>query len=107
MEEKSVDLRREGGGGLGIKNLWKMNVSLLCKWWWYLENSSGLWQDIVRLKYVKGSPTCLILNKFNDSPIWSDLLKIRHIYLMGREIKIGNGRMVSFWLDCWLDNTPL
>jgi hypothetical protein len=52
-------------------------LSLLCKWWWYLENGSGLWQDIVRLKYVKGSPTYLIPNRYNDSPIWSDLLKIR------------------------------
>jgi hypothetical protein len=82
-------------------------LSLLCKWWWYLENGSGLWQDIVRLKYVKDSPTCLIPNRYNGSPIWSDLLKIRHIYLMGRKFKIGNGKMVSFWLDNWLDGTPL
>jgi hypothetical protein len=34
-------------------------------------------------------------------------LKIRHIYLRGREIKIENGRMMSFWLDSWLDNIPL
>jgi hypothetical protein len=24
------------------------------KWWWALKNKEGLWQDIVRLKYVKG-----------------------------------------------------
>lgn len=24
-------------GGLGIKNLRKMNINLLCKWWWKLE----------------------------------------------------------------------
>jgi hypothetical protein len=28
-------------------------ISLLCKWWWLLESGEGLWQEIVRLKYVK------------------------------------------------------
>jgi hypothetical protein len=29
-------------GGLGIKNIRKMNVSFLCKWWWKLEKEKGL-----------------------------------------------------------------
>jgi hypothetical protein len=56
-------------GGSGIKNLWKMNISLLCKWWWALETGNGLCQEIVKVKYVKGSPICLIPNRINDSPI--------------------------------------
>jgi len=40
-------------GGLCVKDLWKMNISLMCKWWWKLERSEGLWQEIVRKKYVK------------------------------------------------------
>jgi hypothetical protein len=79
-----------------------MNVSLLCKWWWLLENENSLWQDIVKLKYVKGSPICLIQNKISDSPIWSDLLKVRHIYLKCREYKLNNGKLISFLLDTWL-----
>jgi hypothetical protein len=94
-------------GGLGIKNLWKMNIALLCKWWWALETGNGLWQDIVRIKYVQGSPICLIPNRLNDSPIWSDLLKVRSIYLRGRGVKVNNGRNVSFWLEPWIDDKPL
>jgi hypothetical protein len=30
-------------GGLGIKDLRKMNISLMCKWWWRLETKDGLW----------------------------------------------------------------
>ncbi|WVZ82085.1 hypothetical protein U9M48_029388 [Paspalum notatum var. saurae] len=30
-------------GGLGIKNLENLNISLLCKWWWEFENEEGLW----------------------------------------------------------------
>jgi hypothetical protein len=62
-----------------------VNVSLICKWWWALENEDDLWQDIVRLKYVK----------------------IRHIYLKGRGIKINNGQNTSFWLDHWMGDPPL
>ena len=35
-------------GGLGIKDIRKMNISLLCKWWWKLENEKGLWQQIIQ-----------------------------------------------------------
>lgn len=45
-------------GGLGIHDLRKMNLSLLCKWWWKLEKEAGTWQDIVQGKYVKNRPIC-------------------------------------------------
>lgn len=32
-------------GGLGIKDVRKIDISLICKWWW---NESGLWQEIVK-----------------------------------------------------------
>ena len=28
-------------GGFGIKNIRKMNISLICKWWWKLEAEEG------------------------------------------------------------------
>jgi hypothetical protein len=68
-------------GGLGVKNLRELNIIIMCKWWWLLEHEEGLWQDIVNLKYVHNTPVCLIKPKISDSPIWSDLLKIRHIYI--------------------------
>jgi hypothetical protein len=83
-----------------------MNISLLCKWWWNLENDEGLWQDIVRIKYVKNTPINLIKYRQSDSPMWNDLLKVRHIYLHGRGFKINTGRMISFWLDPWLNGKP-
>jgi hypothetical protein len=33
--------RPKNKGGLGVKDLRKMNLSLLCKWWWKLENEVG------------------------------------------------------------------
>jgi hypothetical protein len=31
-------------GGLGIKDIRKMNLSLLCKWVWKVDREDGLWQ---------------------------------------------------------------
>jgi len=29
-------------GGMGIKSIRKINASILCKWWWKLNNEKGL-----------------------------------------------------------------
>jgi hypothetical protein len=67
----------------------------LCKWWWALESEEGLWQEIVKLKYVQGTPICLLQNRLDDSPEWKDLMKIRHIYMRGRTYAMGNGKLIS------------
>jgi hypothetical protein len=94
-------------GGRGLKDLRKLNISLLCKWWWHLENSEGIQHDLVSLKYVKKHPICLIPSRMDDSPLWKDMMKVRHIYLKGREYQIHNGKSVSFWLDKWVGEKPL
>lgn len=40
-------------GGLGLINLEKFNIALLAKWIWKLEAEEGLWQDIIRSKYIQ------------------------------------------------------
>jgi hypothetical protein len=57
--------------------------------------------------YVKNTPISLIKCRQSDSPMWGDLLKVRHVYLQGREFKINSGRLVSFWLDPWMNEKPL
>lgn len=94
-------------GGLGIKDIRKMNISLLCKWWWKLETEDGLWQEIVKAKYLKNKPISTVKNRMDDSPVWKDLLKVRHVYLKGRKITTGNGCKTLLWKDTWLDDTPL
>jgi hypothetical protein len=37
-----------------------MNIGLLTKWLWKLENEEGLWQTIVNKKYMKGKPLCVL-----------------------------------------------
>jgi hypothetical protein len=90
------DLQKQEERGAGVKVLRKINISLVCKWWWLLENERGIWQDIVQIKYVKNKPIFLVKNRQTDSSVWSDLLKIRHIYLKGREFIMNSGEKISF-----------
>jgi len=94
-------------GGLGIKDLKRLNISLLCKWWWKLEKEDGLWQQIVKFKYLRNSSIIEVKHKVSDSPMWSDLLKIKDIYLQGRGISVKNGGISRFWQDPWLYEEPL
>ncbi|WVZ60403.1 hypothetical protein U9M48_010430 [Paspalum notatum var. saurae] len=94
-------------GGLGIKNLENLNISLLCKWWWKFENEEGLWQNIVRKKYKVNNDISMVKHKMGDFPIWSDLIKIIDLYKRGRVVKTMNGDKTKFWHDCWLREKPL
>jgi hypothetical protein len=94
-------------GGLGIKSLKKMNLSLLCKWWWKLEIEDGLWQKIVKHKYLKKDTIFTVSHKQSDSSIWADLLKVKKIYLQGRKVKTNDGRNTMVWNDTWLYSKPL
>ena len=61
-------------GGLGIKDIMKLNLSLLCKWWWKLETEKGIWQDIIGAKYLSGQLISFVDQRHHDdSPIWADL----------------------------------
>jgi hypothetical protein len=40
-------------GGLGILNLEIKNICLLSKWLYKLINEDGIWQELLRKKYLK------------------------------------------------------
>lgn len=63
-------------GGLGIKDIRKMNISLLCKWWWKFDKEDGLWQKIIKFKYIKNGFIYTVKHRQTDSTIWADLLKV-------------------------------
>jgi hypothetical protein len=92
---------------LGIKDIRKMNISLLCKWWWKLENEDGLWQQVVKAKYLRGELVSTVRHRLTDSPVWTDLLKVKSLYLKGRKVEIKNGKNTLFWKDPWLGDKPI
>ena len=56
------------------------------------EHEEGLWQNLVQKKYLRGALVSTVSPKMGDSPIWTDMLKIRHIYLRGRRVVVKNGQ---------------
>ena len=72
-----------------------------------MEYEQGLWQRIVKKKYLKNSFISLLKKKPKNSPVWNQLISIRDIYTSGRKLIVGNGNSTSFWKDIWLCDTSL
>jgi hypothetical protein len=66
-----------------------------------LEYEEGIWQEIVRQKYLKNKWVTQLTQKPSNSPVWNDLVKIKHIYIKGRVMRLGNGKSIDFWNDTW------
>lgn len=90
-------------GGLGVKDLHLMNVSLLIKWWWKWTNPmySGLWKQLLQRKYNSHTPLT------NMSCFWREVTKLRYIGRLSCTFQIGNGQTVKFWTDTWYSECPL
>jgi hypothetical protein len=86
-------------GGLGVKDLRKQNISLLCKWWWKLDTLDGLWQKIVKAKYLRNKTVATVTSRFNDSPCWKAMLKVKETYFAGRKVILKNGNINVLWKD--------
>jgi hypothetical protein len=91
---------------LGIKNLKLFNHCLLCKWWWKLEYEQGLWQSLFKAKYGIDKGITRITMKHDNSTVWKDLLKVKHLYLSGRVMVVGNEKSTDFWKDARCGLTP-
>lgn len=91
--------RSKDKGGLGVKDLRKQNISLLVKWWWKLETQNGIWQDLVKARYFSNKTVANVEPRFNDSPCWKALLKVKELYMVGRKIKLESGNLTRIWKD--------
>jgi hypothetical protein len=94
-------------GGLGVLDLNKMNEALLAKRIWNLENSNGLWQTIIRQKYIKGRPIISVKKRQSDSHFWKGILEVHDNFYRFCKKKVGNGKSTSFWNNIWCDSVPL
>lgn len=55
-----------------------------------LVESRGFTANISQLKHNPG-----------NSHVWNDLLKVKHLYLKGRLMLVGEGKQTDFWCDQW------
>jgi hypothetical protein len=67
-------------GGLSIIDLEVQNKCLLSKWLFKLINEEGIWQDILKKKYLKGKTLAQVEKKKGDSHFWSGLMDVKNIF---------------------------
>ena len=96
-------------GALGVRNLFLMNVALLCKWsWWYANEREALWKQVISQKYWEedgGRRSCEVRGRFGVG-LWKAIKEWK--YLSGKlAYQVGNGQRVRFWLDKWCGDEPL
>jgi hypothetical protein len=57
-------------GGLGIHNLEIQNKCFLSKWLYKLINEEGVWQDLLKRKYLYNKSITQVEKKQGDSHFW-------------------------------------
>jgi hypothetical protein len=104
-------------GGLGVKDIRVVNISLLSKWRWrLLDNTNAVWKDVLKSKYGEDVVARVELGE-NCKP-WFASLWWRDIFSIGYNLdthwfaanivkKVGNGVNTSFWYDTWVGESPL
>jgi hypothetical protein len=55
-------------------------------WWWRLETQDGLWQQIIKTKYIKNKSVASVKVRMQDFPGWKTLMKVRDYYFAGRKV---------------------
>ena len=94
-------------GGLGILNLDAQNKYLLSKWLFKLINEQGVWQTLLRRKYLRFKSLTQVEYSPGDSHFWSGLMRVKPEFLRWGKFKLGNGSLIRFWKDTWLGNMNL
>ncbi|GAU29820.1 hypothetical protein TSUD_223660 [Trifolium subterraneum] len=102
-------------GGLGIRNLRLVNLSLLTKWRWRLLSGEGeVWKDIIVAKYgerVMGNARLdnIVYLQFG-SAWWRDLCNLDKDEGWFNQVvlkKVGMGNSILFWKDVWAGDQSL
>jgi hypothetical protein len=94
-------------GGLGILNLETQNTCLLNKWIFKLLNEDGMWQRVLKRKYVKNKCLSQIERRLGDSHFWSGLMEVKNAFLRYGRFKVNSGHQPRFWEDVWTGQQPL
>ena len=94
-------------GGLGIQNLDIQNKCLLSKWLFKLCNEEGVWQELLRNKYLKDKTLGQVNKKPGDSYFWTSLMGVKDKFLSLGRFSLKDGSQIRFWEDIWLGNRTL
>jgi hypothetical protein len=104
-------------GGLGVRDIRVVNISLLTKWRWrLLDSTNAVWKDVIKCKYgevvskrVELGEECM---PWFASLWWKDICTIGNNFginwFSSNMVKLlGNGALSSFWFDIWVGDSSL
>jgi hypothetical protein len=110
-----VICRPKKEGGLGVRDLRLVNISLLAKWKWkLLSRDIELWKEMIVARYgidVLGKRSLGEIDVTRlGSTWWRDLCLLdKDAVWFNNAIgkRVGNGNLTSFWNDHWIGDQPL
>jgi hypothetical protein len=80
-----VSFAAKNQGGQGIHDIEVKNMALLKKWLFRLLTKDGVWQTLLRRKYVGSKALSQVLWKPGDSHFWAGLMATKK-HFFGHEI---------------------
>jgi hypothetical protein len=102
-----VGLKIKGGGGLGVHDLEVKNSALQGKWFFKLLTEDGVWQTLLKRKYIGSNALSQVLWKLEDSYFLAGLMATKKFFLRYGTFSIKDGSQICFLKDSWLGNCPL
>ncbi|WVZ77096.1 hypothetical protein U9M48_024997, partial [Paspalum notatum var. saurae] len=78
------------------------NKCLLRKWLIKLCNEDGVWQQLIRNKYLNNKTLSQVEKMPGDSHFWSGLMEIKCQFLNLGSFILKNGIQIRVWEDTWL-----
>ena len=92
-------------GGLGIQNLDVQNRCLLSKWLFKLINEDGLWQELLRNKYLKDKTIGSCSKMPTDSYFWKGLMNVKDTFMGSGHLRSKMVHKLVFgWIPGWATN---
>ena len=77
---------------------------MLSKWLFKLINEEGIWQSLLRNKYLKNQTIAQVEKK---AGFWVGLMKVKDTFLSYGSFHLNDGNYIKFWEDKWLGNHTL
>ena len=80
-------------GGLGTINLDVQNLCLLSKWLYKLINGDGVWQQLLKKKYLKNKILAQVMKRPSDSQFWSGFMEVKDHFFTRGEFEVQNEKI--------------
>lgn len=85
--------------GMGIRLLKEMNLALLGKTLWRIEDDSqGLWKRVLFSKYEIPKDSLLVHDPSRSSSLWKRILAAKEMFMKQVRFRVGKGDKILFYL---------